>query len=169
MVADLFAKKLHLAFSKKGSSLLAGTPEMKIIKPQTFMNDSGQAVSQALNYFKIPADHLVVIHDDMDIPFGQGKIQRGRSSAGHNGVESIIGVLGTDDFWRMRIGIAGDSREQIPGERYVLSRFSESELAELSAHIIPKATMAIAHLIDHGPQAAANAYNRKTADIPRPA
>ena len=78
---------------------------VSLIKPLTFMNESGKAVSMAMRYFKAKPEEILIVHDDSDIEIGKYKISFGRGSAGHNGVESIIKSLKTKNFWRLRIGI----------------------------------------------------------------
>ncbi len=99
---------------------LTGT-EVRLFKPMTFMNRSGQAVSSVCRYFQLAPEALIVVHDDLDLPPGQLRLKWGGGHAGHNGLRDIIAALGTADFWRIRIGIGH------PGERdrvidYVLSR-----------------------------------------------
>ena len=97
-----------------------------LAKPQTFMNKSGEAVAQILKYY--PDAQLVVIHDELDFPLGSIKIMKNISSAGHNGVQSIIDALGTKDFIRLRLGIDNSqTRGELPGDDYVLQKFSPDE------------------------------------------
>jgi PTH1 family peptidyl-tRNA hydrolase len=115
-----FEKKFHAEIAKNGELLLA--------KPQTFMNLSGSAVQAIMTFYKITPDNLTVIHDDLDINIGEYKIQTNRSSAGHNGVQSIIDTLGTKDFHRIRVGIKSEkANPNIPVENFVLNKFSKEE------------------------------------------
>lgn len=99
-----------------------------LAKPQGFMNNSGSAVKTIINYFKIPISDLIVIHDDLDLPLGEFKIQRARGSAGHRGVQSIIDALDTNDFTRIRIGISPLQTEyEIEAEKFVLQKFTADE------------------------------------------
>lgn len=98
-------------------------------KPQTFMNLSGQSVQAIMSFYKITPEDLVAIHDDLDIEIGEFKIQKDRSSAGHNGVQSIIDLLGTKNFTRIRIGIRNiESEVNLSAEKFVLQRFSKDEM-----------------------------------------
>lgn len=90
------------------------------------MNESGGEVKKLVTSNQLPVTNLLVVHDDLDLPLGKFKLQFGRSSAGHKGVQSIIDALGTQDFWRLRIGI-GKPPEGIGGDEYVLSDFSKEE------------------------------------------
>lgn len=99
-----------------------------VSKPQTHMNRSGQAVSQIMQYYKVPLENLYIAHDDLDILLGKYKIQKGTGPKLHNGITSIESVLGTKDFCRVRIGVENRSEEnRIPGEAYVLQDFTEEE------------------------------------------
>lgn len=115
------------------------TPVVVLLKPQTYMNDSGNAVSKFIAYYKLPLDRLWVVHDDLDLPFGELRIASGRGDAGHQGVASIIQQLGTKEFNRLRIGIGSNKPLGIPAEGYVLQKFSKEEEAALDGKIIPDA------------------------------
>ncbi len=123
--------------SKFDSDICKGTIDGKtaiVAKPQTFMNNSGKAVRSIMDYYKINIDNLIVIHDDLDIKLGNYRISKGKNSAGHNGVRSIIDHLATKDFERIRIGIGIDDK-RIPTEDFVLSAFQVDE-AEIIHKII---------------------------------
>jgi len=98
-----------------------------LLKPQTFMNNSGTAVIEAVNFYKIKPADLWVIHDDIDLPLGEFKISKNRGSAGHKGVDSIIKKLGTKDFNRARIGICPAKGKPEAIEKFVLQNFTKSE------------------------------------------
>ena len=98
-----------------------------LVKPQTFMNNSGQAVKAIVDYYKIDLEDIIVIHDDLDISLGEYKISQNKNSGGHKGVQSIIDYLGTKDFTRIRIGIAVENKKT-PTEKCVLERFSKEEI-----------------------------------------
>jgi len=102
--------------------------QLLLAKPQTFMNNSGQAVSKIVSYFDIRISDLIIVHDDLDIPLGKFKIERGRGPKLHNGIRSIEQQLGTADFWRVRIGVDSRNPEHhIAGEAYVLENFKPEE------------------------------------------
>lgn len=106
-----------------------------LAKPQTFMNASGEAVQKIMSFYKITPADLVVIHDDLDIEIGNYKIQKDVHSVGHNGVESIINRLGTQDFTRVRVGVekqGGRKERSIPGEDFVLQDFTLDELEKIT-------------------------------------
>ena len=112
----------------------------KIHKTTVFMNSSGEEVARFVHFYKLTPQDLLVIHDDMDVPFGETRLQFGRSSAGHHGVDSIIDALGTNKFWRLRIGIG--NRCSIPGDQFVIDRFSSVEEKELPQVIKEAAELA---------------------------
>lgn len=101
-----------------------------LAKPSTFMNESGKAALKLVKHFKIEVRDLLVVHDDLDIPFGEFRLQFGRGPAGHHGVESVIGHLKSQDFWRLRIGICPDHPVATP-EEFVLSEFTKSDREDL--------------------------------------
>lgn len=98
-----------------------------LLKPRTFMNKSGLAVRAALQYYKIKPGDMLVIHDEADLPLGEIRVQEGRGSAGHNGVQSIINELKTQDFTRIRVGIS--PTDKVPAEQIILRSFSNEEQA----------------------------------------
>ncbi len=98
-----------------------------LVKPKTFMNESGKAVKELIANLKSRIENLLVIHDDIDIPLGEFKIQKGRGSAGHKGIQSIINELGTKDFWRLRIGICPKDGKPENVEKFVLKKFTKPE------------------------------------------
>lgn len=119
------------------------------IKPQNFMNLSGEVVKKVLAFYKLDhANDLLVIHDEVDLPFGTVKEGFASGSAGHNGVQNIIDELGTKDFARLRIGV--ETREQsspIPTDVFVLQRFTNEELEKLEKEVFPGTAKLIAEFI----------------------
>jgi peptidyl-tRNA hydrolase, PTH1 family len=104
-----------------------------LLKPQTFMNLSGEAVPAAVQFHKIPcrgetSTNLIVAHDEIDLPLGTFRVSKDASSAGHQGVQNIIDTLGTQNFTRLRIGVDNRSEKKIPTEKYVLGKFADTEL-----------------------------------------
>lgn len=110
---------------------LGGTKETVYIKPQSFMNKSGEVVSKYLSFFKISSENLTVIHDDVDLEFGRVKVQIGAGAAGHHGVEDIIAKTGTSNFKRIRVGIGRPDNKNISISDWVLQPFTQTELLEL--------------------------------------
>jgi len=105
--------------------------EVTLMKPQTFMNLSGEVVKAFADYYKVAPENIWVIHDDVDIPFGEIKIREGGSSAGHKGIDSLIKQLGTQDFLRFRIGVKNEFFENIETEDFVLQKFTQDEQLKL--------------------------------------
>ncbi len=123
----LVNKKIH-ARIMKGK---IGRKEIIMIKPETFMNDSGTAVQAALNFYKLTPADMLVIHDDKDIPLGETRMQVGRGPAGHNGVRSIIEKLDTRNFTRIRIGVGPLDNKITDTAVFVLGRFTKEESNKL--------------------------------------
>lgn len=139
-----------------GEGKLEGTP-LIIAKPLTYMNDSGSAVSSLLHYFKVPLERLLVIHDDLDLPFGVLRLRPGGGSAGQRGVQSIADKLGTSAFPRLRFGIGRPPGRMDPAD-YVLEQFSASE-QELLRMTLEQAAAAARTFIREGLEKAMNQYN----------
>ncbi|MGP0017192.1 MAG: aminoacyl-tRNA hydrolase [Candidatus Sulfotelmatobacter sp.] len=131
-----------------------------LAKPETFMNLSGVAVRELIQeYDAKPESDLIVIQDELDFPLGTLRIHTRRSSAGHNGIESIIGALGTQDFLRIRMGVAPE-RKVGDGAEYLLSPMKKKEL-EVVDGILDTAEEAVKMILKEGPAAAMNRFNRK--------
>lgn len=133
IVLDEIVKDRGLSWKRltKVSGYYAADSDFYYLKPQTFMNHSGQAVSQALSYFKIEPRNLCVVHDDADIAKLEFKLQFGRQAAGHHGVENIIEHLGTEQFWRIRVGLGRPEKNIFEIEKWVLRKYSSEDLANL--------------------------------------
>ena len=132
-------------------------------KPQTYMNNSGMAVSLIASYYKIPLEDIWVVYDELDLPTGSMKIRFGGAAAGHHGAESIIEKLGTDKFWRFRMGLGHESVSKEPEgdvEDYVLGGFSGSEKGK-AKDLLKHGSASLEHALEKGLQAAMNRYNTK--------
>lgn len=114
------------------SSGQLGDTRVVAIKPTTFMNLSGEAVREVLDFYKINPQHVLVIHDELDIDFGQIRLRIGGSHAGHNGVKSVSQHIG-EEYGRVRVGVGPKTPTEIPSEKFVLQNFTETEQAQLSA------------------------------------
>lgn len=121
------------------AELIRGTSRVYAMKPHSFMNASGEPVSSFMRYYKITAERLIVVHDDLDLEFGKIKTAFDRGDAGHQGVASIIGSLGSKKFHRLRIGIGSNRPLGIPSEDYVLQQFSKTEEVVVEKTVIPGA------------------------------
>ena len=162
MTLDVLCQGINIKLSRMQSNAMIGSgfvDERKVIlaKPQTFMNLSGKAVSSLVKFYKIPLTHLLVIHDDIDLPFGTLRMRPGGGSAGQKGLASIIQQLETQDFPRLRIGV-GRPPGQMSGADYVLQDFSTSEQAVLN-ELLGRAAQAAKIFIKSGPEEAMNQFN----------
>jgi PTH1 family peptidyl-tRNA hydrolase len=160
---DEFAKHLGVEFSRNQSKALVTTARYvgnKIIlaKPQTFMNKSGFATRELIKFHKIDFERLLVVYDDVDLPFGKIRIKPTGGAAGHKGMKSIIAQLGTNHFPRMRLGVG----RQFPSKQaanYVLKPFSQEE-SELLAPILNRSVEGALAFIENGIEYAMTHFNR---------
>ena len=120
-----------------------------LAKPQTYMNNSGQAVQLLKNYFKIQLENLIIIHDEIDLPLEKIRIKNGGSSAGHNGIKSVMEYLASDKFWRIRIGVSNKQRDKMPADKFVLSNFSWWEKRKIKREMLPQVKTYCLNLINH--------------------
>jgi PTH1 family peptidyl-tRNA hydrolase len=139
--------------------------EVLLAKPETFMNESGLAVAALLDELELGVEDLIVLYDELAIPLGQLRIRERGSAAGHNGVRSISGVLGTEEWTRVRIGIGKPPTEsgravKAGGTDYLLSPMRKQELAELDG-VLDQAVRAVEAVLTKGVGAAMNDFNRK--------
>jgi peptidyl-tRNA hydrolase, PTH1 family len=140
--------------------MVFGTEPVVLAKPETYMNLSGLAVAGLLSEFDLkPEADLIVIHDELDFPFGTLRVHRNRSSAGHNGIESIIGSIGTRDFVRIRVGVAPDHAVR-DGKEYLLSPMNRTRLNTLDPILADVAAAAVT-IVREGPAAAMQRFNQK--------
>ena len=160
------ARQHHISLDKKQGKARVGTGiiadnEIILAKPQTYMNASGISVINLLGKYKLSPDDLIVIHDDLDLPLGKIRIKQGSSAGGHNGIKSIIGSLGTQDFVRIRIGISRPQNGNIVKENivdYVLGDF-EGEDRQMVEEITRRVGEAIICLLTEDLVAAMNKFN----------
>jgi peptidyl-tRNA hydrolase, PTH1 family len=140
-----------------------GSEAVILAKPETYMNLSGLSVRElaAEHQVDVKSD-LIVIYDELDLPLGTLRIRQRGSSAGHNGMESVLGALGTDEFLRIRLGIAPD-RKVTDGVKYVLTPFRKAQLKVIDG-ILDAAAEAVEVVVKEGPAAAMNRFNRKPED-----
>ncbi|PDW02145.1 aminoacyl-tRNA hydrolase [Candidatus Viridilinea mediisalina] len=162
-VVELLAERHRLELRGKRANSLVGEGQIAgqrvaLVQPQTYMNLSGQAVSALRSWYKIePARELLVIYDDMDLPFGRLRFRERGSGGTHNGMRSIIGQLGTNEFPRLRIGI-GQPPGKMDAAAYVLSRFSPEEQSQLS-ELLDRAADSLELMLREGLTTAMNRYN----------
>lgn len=165
MVLDALAARVggrfrsHRARAEVVEGRLAGQ-RVVLAKPRSYMNESGGPVAGLRNFFKVPTDRIVVVHDEMDIPFGSVRLKRGGGTGGHNGLRSITKSLGTSEFLRVRFGIGRPPGRMDPAA-FVLQDFSTAERKELDLQIELVAD-AVEHLLTKGLQAAQNVYHSRS-------
>lgn len=161
MVADLLAGRLGTRFKRDRSradvatGVLAGTP-VTLGKPLSFMNLSGGAVAALRGFYKLPADRILVIHDELDLDFGTIRLKTGGGDNGHNGLRSVTAALGTKDYHRLRIGIGRPPGRMDPAA-FVLRDFSSPEKAQLP-ELLDRAADLVETLLSHGVPAAQNQH-----------
>ncbi|CAN5380992.1 hypothetical protein BH09CHL1_BH09CHL1_27460 [soil metagenome] len=135
-----------------------------MVAPQTFMNASGFAVQQAVNWYHIDVEDVLIVSDDLDLPFGQLRFRANGSAGGHNGIKSIIEQLGTSEIPRLKVGIG---RGPGTATAHVLSRFSAEDAAELP-DLVGRAADVVELWIRHGLLTAMNSANQRPAPEPPP-
>jgi PTH1 family peptidyl-tRNA hydrolase len=165
LTADRLAERLKITVSNRHAKAVTGRAmiggeDVLFAKPETFMNLSGMSVRELIEKYEAnPATDLIVIHDELDLPFGAVRIKLRGGSAGHNGLESIFGALGTQEFIRVRMGIAPEHPVR-DGASYVLAQFKKSQY-EAVDRMLDTAADAVTAIVTDGAQAAMNRFNRR--------
>ncbi len=136
-----------------------GGRQVLFMRPQTYMNLSGDAVQPAAAFYKIPPDRVIVVHDDMALPAGKLRIKRGGSDGGHNGIKSITRRLGTQDYPRVKIGVGEPPNPEWDRIDWVVGKLSDAEFKVIS-EAAARAVEAVEELISHGIDSAMNRFNR---------
>ncbi|MGJ7045273.1 aminoacyl-tRNA hydrolase [Thermoanaerobacterium thermosulfurigenes] len=159
-VIDSLSKKLDIAVNKIKFKSLIGEGLYKgekivLQKPQTFMNSSGEAVYDIVDFYKLPLSNLIVVYDDKDLDVGKIRVRKKGSAGGHNGMKSIIYILNSEDFPRVRLGIGKPKGDMI---QHVLGRFEERDM-DIVANSIDNAANAVLDIIENGVEHAMNLYN----------
>jgi PTH1 family peptidyl-tRNA hydrolase len=167
MVVDELARRVGgLSFRGKFGGHLAearlGGEKAMLLKPQSFMNCSGQVVAPAARFFQVEPASLIVVHDELDLDFGRLKVKVGGGHGGHNGLRSIFADLGTPEFIRVRLGI-GRPPPRMEGADYVLQDFSRTEARELP-FMLGDAADAVELILQAGVTSAMNRFNSKPAE-----
>ena len=142
-----YSRELHWIEKFKGKYAKHGRPEHLLLKPLTLMNNSGESVCSALGFFKLTPGDMIVVHDDLELPFGTIQIKKGGGAGGHNGLRSIIKLNGSSDFYRFRMGISRPPSGRDVSS-WVLSRFSPDEEALLDDYCCAAAGIFEKALID---------------------
>ena len=163
LAGDALAKAKGAAINRARFRALTGTLEIggekvMLMKPQTYMNLSGDAVSQAVKFYKIPPEHVLVVSDEVSLPIGKLRVRAKGSAGGHNGLKSIISCLGTDQFPRIRIGVGAPPHPDYDMADWVLSAFKNQDALDM-AKAAERAAEAVECYIRNGPERTMNLYN----------
>ncbi|WP_448532856.1 aminoacyl-tRNA hydrolase [Parathermosynechococcus lividus] len=175
-VLDAFAERHGMALTAQrrflgdvGEGVLYGQ-KIRLLKPTTYMNSSGRSLYALLNFYKLPLARTLVVYDDADLALGRLRLRLSGSTGGHNGIKSIVQHFHSQEFPRLKVGIAFGDRLTQTGPRnavpFVLGHFSAAELMVLP-HVLDLAVAAIAHSIEAGVEAAMNHYNGKSIPLPQ--
>jgi PTH1 family peptidyl-tRNA hydrolase len=162
MVVDLLASRMSAKFKahKTRAEIVEGRlggQRVVLAKPRSYMNDSGGPVSALLDFFKVPLDRLVVVHDELDLPYGGLRLKLGGGDNGHNGLKAVRRSLGSGEFNRVRIGIGRPPGRMDPAT-FVLRDFSAAERKDLDFEV-DRAADAVEALVSDGLEKAQNAFN----------
>lgn len=162
MFLDYFADCHNVSFSgskwqAQVASVRAWGDALTLVKPETYMNRSGLSVSRIAAYYKVSADRIIVIHDDLDLPTGRVKLMHDRGAGGHNGIRSLIEQLATKKFPRFKVGI-GRPQNPMPVEKYVLANFSAEEMSQ-AGETFPDIENGLRLIVEKGILAAMNQVN----------
>ena len=160
-VIDILAERLNISWSDKYDGDFAeikyNNEKLFLLKPYTFMNLSGKSVAAAANFYKIAYQDILIIHDEMNIPYNTLKLRHNGSAGGHNGLKSIIECLGSQDFPRLKMGIGRDNSKDTIS--YVLGKYKPEETA-LYSDFLNKGADAVITVLNNGLQKAMSVYNR---------
>ena len=165
MVMDALAEKIGADISEKKHKALCGKgviggEKVILMKPQTYMNSSGESIRAAADYYKVDPEDILIVYDDISLAPGQLRIRAKGSAGGHNGLKSIIYRLNSDTFPRVKMGVGAPKHEDYDLADFVLGRFTKEEIPVMEDAIV-KAEKAVAEIIKNGVQSAMNKYNGK--------
>jgi PTH1 family peptidyl-tRNA hydrolase len=167
MVVDRLAGSHSVRVSRKENTSFVGLGEtggkhVALAKPQTYMNLSGPAVKGLLERYELKPNRLIVVYDELDLPWGALRIRIRGSAAGHKGVKSLIGSLGTNEFTRIRLGI--DPGSPVKGKQFVLAPFKRAQKQEVE-EVVARAAEAVESIIAEGAAQAMTKYNRRAQGL----
>lgn len=165
LTCDALAKKLGVNVNRARFKALTATCDIggesvMLMKPQTYMNNSGEAAAEAARFYKIPPEHVIVVSDEVSLPVGRLRIRQKGSAGGHNGLKSIIAQLGSDQFPRIRLGVGAPPHPEYDMADWVLSVFRDQDAADI-ADAAKRAAEAVECYITEGPERAMNRFNTK--------
>lgn len=163
MTGDAAEKKFGIKIDRSRFQALIGSCDIAgnkvlFMKPQTYMNLSGNAVGQAARFYRVPPEHIIVVSDEMSLPVGKLRIREKGSAGGHNGLKNIISVLGTDAFPRIRLGVGAPPHKDYDVKDWVLAVFHDQDAVDI-ANACSRAADAIECYISDGPSKAMNIFN----------
>ena len=165
MAADAMAAKRgiridRVRFKALTGELSLGGEKLLLMKPQTYMNLSGEAVAQAARFYKIPPERVIVVSDEVALPVGRMRIRSSGSAGGHNGLKSIIACLGSDQFPRIRLGVGAPPHPDYDMADWVLGVFRDQDAEDMAA-LFAKVSDAVECYITEGPEKAMNKFNQR--------
>ena len=165
LTADALCKKKNIAINRLRFRALTAQTELGgekvlLMKPQTYMNLSGEAVSQAARFYRIPPEHVLVVSDEVSLPIGKLRVRPRGSAGGHNGLKNIIALLGTEEFPRIRLGVGAPPHPDYDLADWVLSPLRNQDAEEMAA-AARRAAEAVECYIEKGPERTMNLYNQK--------
>ncbi len=163
MTADALAKRKNVAINRTRFHALTasceiGEEKVLLMKPQTFMNLSGEAAAEAARFYKIPPQHVLVVSDEVSLPIGRLRVRSKGSAGGHNGLKSIIACLGSEEFPRIRLGVGAPPHPDYDMADWVLSTFKNQDAEDMAA-AAARAAEAVEYYILNGPEKTMNRYN----------
>lgn len=163
MTGDALSRSLGIKINKLRFKALTATctlggENVLLMKPQTYMNLSGEAVKQAADYYHVLPEHIIVVSDEMSLPIGSLRVKPKGSAGGHNGLKNIIALLGTDVFPRIRLGVGAPPHPDYDVKDWVLSAFHGLDL-ELMEETAKRASEAVSYYIENGPERTMNRFN----------
>ncbi len=158
MADQLGVKIKKLKYKALYGETQIGGEKVLLVKPQTYMNLSGESISGFADFYKTPTENIIIISDDIALKAGKIRVRAKGSAGGHNGLKSIIYMLNSDKFPRVRIGVGAPEHEEYDLADYVLGKFGKDEIPVLEDAII-RACGAVKEIIEHGPESAMNKFN----------
>ena len=163
MAADAMEKKLGVSINKLRFKALTaqatlGGEKVLLLKPQTYMNLSGESVSPAAAFYKVPPEHIIVVSDEVSLPIGKLRIRKSGSAGGHNGLKNIIAMLGTDAFPRIRMGVGAPPHADYDMADWLLSSFKNQDADDMRSLAV-RVCDAVECYIAEGPDRAMNKFN----------
>ena len=157
-LASIYGVSFSTEHKSQTTKIRVGSDLALLVKPQTYMNDSGEAVQSIMAYYKITEENLLVLHDEVDQPFGEIKYQKDRGHGGHNGIRDIHSKIGTKNYTRLRIGV-GRPNGKMDVASFVLQNFSNDEQKDMPL-IIDECARSIENFCKEGFELTANKFNR---------